>query len=316
VTRADLRFRSMGCDAHVRLDAPGREQAELDALAAGVRGALEEAESVLSRFRPESELCALNADARPVVPASPLLARFAREAAAAWRRSGGLVDATLLAPLAGAGYDGDWDDARRAPLEDALAVAPPRRPARGRPGSLAARLAVDREGRIRRPPGTQLDSGGLGKGLAADLALELLPGDVRAVVAVGGDLALRGAGAPWEITVHGARSGAEVHRLVVAGGGVATSGIQARLWAAGDGHAHHLLDPATGRPAWTGLVAATALAPSAVEAEVLAKTALLSGPSRARELLRRRGGVLQHEDGRVEVITAPAIATARLALDR
>jgi thiamine biosynthesis lipoprotein len=316
VSGADLRFRSMGCDAHVRLESGDRDAAELEALGRGVRDALDEVEAVLSRFRPESELCALNADARAAVPASPLLARFAREAAAAWRQSGGLVDATLLAPLAGAGYADSWEPERRAALEDALAAAPERSPARGRRDSPAALLTVDAGGRVARPPGTQLDSGGLGKGLAADLALERLPGDVRAAIACGGDLALRGAGAPWEVAVHGARTGAEVHRLVVAGGGVATSGIQARLWDTRSGHAHHLLDPSTGRPAWTGLVAVTAVAPSAVEAEVLAKTALLSGPDRARELLRRRGGVLQHEGGEVEVVRGIAVRTARLTVAR
>ena len=91
-------------------------------------------------------------------------------------------------------------------------------------------------------------------------------------------------------------------------GGVATSGIAARIWRRADGsYAHHLLDPATGRPAWTGRVAATAVAESALEAEVLAKTALLSGPLVARRVLRPRGGVLQHDDGRVEVVPGPTV---------
>jgi FAD:protein FMN transferase len=94
----------------------------------------------------------------------------------------------------------------------------------------------------------------------------------------------------------------------VRSGGVATSGIAARIWQRPDGsYAHHVLDPATGRPAWTGLVAATAVADSALDAEVLAKTALLSGPLTARRLLRRRGGVLQHDNGRIEVIQPPAV---------
>ena len=37
---------------------------------------------------------------------------------------------------------------------------------------------------------------------------------------------------------------------------------------------------------------------------MLAKTALLSGPLGARRLLRRRGGVLQHDDGRIEIVPA------------
>jgi len=37
---------------------------------------------------------------------------------------------------------------------------------------------------------------------------------------------------------------------------------------------------------------------------------MLSGPDRARMLLGRRGGVLQHEDGRVEIVAG--MPTVRL----
>ncbi|MGH2841846.1 MAG: FAD:protein FMN transferase, partial [Solirubrobacteraceae bacterium] len=67
---------------------------------------------------------------------------------------------------------------------------------------------------------------------------------------------------------------------------------------------HHLIDPATGRPAWTGVVQATALAPTALEAEILAKAALLAGPQRGPGLLSL-GGVLVLAGGAVEVV-APA----------
>ncbi|HZE05287.1 MAG TPA: FAD:protein FMN transferase, partial [Solirubrobacteraceae bacterium] len=71
----------------------------------------------------------------------------------------------------------------------------------------------------------------------------------------------------------------------------------------GGGFSHHLIDPFTGSPAWTGLIAATALARTALEAEALAKSALLSGPARARALLRAYGGgVLVHDDGAVEPV--------------
>ena len=153
--------------------------------------------------------------------------------------------------------------------------------------------------------------GGLGKGLAADVAAELVPGGVRYAISAGGDMAV--GGGDWEVAVAGAFDGAEVHRLRTGPGGVATSGVHERLWQREDGRfAHHLLDPSTGEPAWTGLVAATAAGASALEAEVLAKTALLSGPVAARRVLRRRGGVLQHDDGRVEVIApAPVVRLPR-----
>ena len=63
-------------------------------------------------------------------------------------------------------------------------------------------------------------------------------------------------------------------------------GIDRRLWRAPDGSPrHHLLDPSTQQPAWTGLIAATALAPTALEADTLAKAALLSGPDGAARWL-------------------------------
>ena len=91
---------------------------------------------------------------------------------------------------------------------------------------------------------------------------------------------------------------------------MATSGIGRRSWLGSDGRpAHHLLDPATGRPAFTGLVQATALAPTALEAEVLAKAALLAGPGAARGWLPH-GGALVADDGGRTVVEPPALLSA------
>jgi len=85
-----------------------------------------------------------------------------------------------------------------------------------------------------------------------------------------------------------------------------------RIWRDGDGrYAHHLLDPASGEPAWTGLIGATALGDTAVEAETLAKAALLSGPAGGREALGGRGGLLVHDSGRVETV-GPLSAKPRI----
>ena len=297
----------MGGEARVRLESAVHDEAELHGLADGIHSRIEAIEAALSRFRPDSELSRLNADPRPAVPASPLL----RDAVAAglWaaERSGGLVDPTLLGDLERAGYAETFDHTSRADVDVALAAAPARRPAAPAARRVAHRIGLDDAGRIVRAPGVRFDPGGIAKGMAADLAAASLPAGVRYAISCGGDLAVGGE-QPWEIAVRSARSDAEVHRLRVHGGGVATSGIGARIWRGENGrYAHHVLDPATGRPAWTGLVAVTAVAGSALEAEVLAKSALLSGPLGARRLLRRRGGVLQHDDGRIEIVPAPAI---------
>ena len=80
---------------------------------------------------------------------------------------------------------------------------------------------------------------------------------------------------------------------------MATSGIGRRSWLDRQGLvAHHLLDPSTGRAAYTGIVQATALAPTALEAEVRAKAALLAGPASAADHLPH-GGLLVLADGEV-----------------
>jgi FAD:protein FMN transferase len=97
-----------------------------------------------------------------------------------------------------------------------------------------------------------------------------------------------------------------LHTFERAAGGVATSGIGRRSWIGSDGRpAHHLLDPASGRPAFTGIVQATALAPTALEAEIRAKAAVLSGPDGAPGWLPD-GGVIVLDSGEHVVMTSPS----------
>jgi thiamine biosynthesis lipoprotein len=128
----------------------------------------------------------------------------------------------------------------------------------------------------------------------------------RFVIDCGGDIAVGGVGAqlePYEIAVAHSISGESIGVVRLATGGVATSGLNVRIWRNRDGSfGHHLLDPSTGRPAWTGLVSATAIGDSALEAETLSKMALLLGPERARQVLAEHGGVITHDNGNVEAI--------------
>ena len=263
-------------------------------------------EAALSRFKPESELCALNADPRPVVPASELMRAAVKAGIAAARRSDGLVDPTLLGEIESAGYVGSLTGPG-APLRTALASAPPRRPARPRAESSWCQLEVDDEaGTISRPPGVRIDTGGIGKGLAADLIAARLRGYPRFAVDCGGDARIGGAAAlvnPYDVFVEHPLTGERVYALRLGSGGVSTSGLNVRIWQGDDGrYRHHLLDPSTGEPAWTGLVGVSALGDTAVEAETLAKAALLSGPAGGRAVLAERGGLLVHDDGHVETV--------------
>ena len=169
--------------------------------------------------------------------------------------SGGLVDPTLLGALRRAGYSESRAHIRPPSLSRGLGSAPPRRPARPDPAARWRAVVVDdRAGAIRRTPGLELDLGGSVKGWAADLLAARLELYGRCAVDCGGDLRVAaGSGAPWEVRVRHPLTGAVAHTLRVRAGGVATSGIDARLWEREDGDfAHHLIDPATGVPAWTG----------------------------------------------------------------
>jgi thiamine biosynthesis lipoprotein len=253
---------------------------------------------VFSRFKPGSELSRLNADPRECVPVSPLMARFAAAAIAAAEATGGLVDPTLLAEIEAAGYDSDRLRGTLA-LPMALALTPGRAAAGPRPDARWRAISVDLEEQtITRPPGVKLDGGGIVKGLCADVLAESLDGSFA--INCEGDL--RVGGGERAIQVASPFDGAVLHEYAIGDGGVATSEIAKRSWlGAGTRPAHHLLDPATGRPAYTGVVQATALAPTALEGEALAKAALLSGPDGAAAWLRH-GGVLVFDDGSHAVI--------------
>jgi FAD:protein FMN transferase len=125
-----------------------------------------------------------------------------------------------------------------------------------------------------------------------------------------GDIAVGGDGASARaVEVESPIDGCILHTFELRRGGVATSGIGRRSWLDPHGRpAHHLLDPSTGMPAFTGIVQVTALAPSALMAEVKAKAAILSGPREAPSWLSH-GGVIVFDDGSHQVIAPPPQVT-------
>jgi thiamine biosynthesis lipoprotein len=253
----------------------------------------------LSRFDPASELSRLNAAATEEVEVSALTARAVEAALWAAEATGGLVDPTLVGELEDAGYARSRVGLEPAPLAEALPAAPPRRPARPRQDERWRLVTV--EGRtVRRPPGLRLDFGGTAKGLAAELCAARLAGYSSFAVDAGGDVFMGGKGGlPRLVEVEWPLPDHPPLRFELVDGAVATSGIASRVWRDERGFSHHLIDPASGRPAWTGVVQATALASSGVAAEALAKAAVLSGPEAGLELLEHDGGLLVLDDGTI-----------------
>jgi thiamine biosynthesis lipoprotein len=321
----DTTFRSMGSDVRLIVEPPLlRDLPDPAEATERERRFIEDFARRLSRFRPESELSAFNADRLHEVPTSALLRTAVAAGLWAAQRSGGLVDPTLVGELEAAGYESSQDGREPASLRAALAAAPLPRAARPHDDARWRRIDIDHEhGTIRRPPGVRIDTGGVGKGLAADAVAHRLRGYTRYVVDCGGDIAVGGVGGaldPFAIDVEHPLTGECIHTLRVMRGGVATSGLNVRIWKRPDGtFAHHLLDPCSGEPVWSGLIGATALAPTVLEAETLTKLALLTGPEGARRALAEHGGLIVRNDGDVELIgpvrshdgrTAPALGSA------
>lgn len=308
MSRAEREFDCFGGRVRVVVegDAPGGHVAPLAAVLAQAH--LQDVHRRLSRFDARSELSRLNADPAAVVPASRLLRTLAHAVVDAGLRSDGLVDATRLRALQRAGYAASRADVPGLTLAEVVAGAPAPRPARAHPDRAWATLVVDDDERtIARPPGVWIDGGGLAKGLAADRLAATLAGHSAFAIDCAGDVRIGGrAGRVRTLRVENPFGGPPLHALKLTAGAAATSGVGRRSWRAADGDvAHHLIDPAGGRPAWTGVVQATAFAPTALEAEILAKTALLRGPRGGRAVLEHGGGgVLVLADGTVDVLPA------------
>ena len=284
------RFRALGSECLVRVVVADDDPSG-PALLDGAVALLDDIESRWSRFRPESELSALNAHAGSPVFTSADTATVVAMAIEAWRVTGGLFDPTVHDALVASGYDRTFDDIGEA---DPSPTSAPDQPATV-PGP--ADIEVDeRIGLVVLPPGCHLDLGGIGKGRAADLVIDQLiaSGAAGACVDLGGDVRVAGltvgGGDDWVIAVDDPfEPGRDLALLRLAGGAVTTSSSMKRRWSTGSGAAHHLIDPGTGRPAESGLAAVTVVAGAAAWGEVHAKAALIAGVQRGRTLIEDAG---------------------------
>lgn len=154
-----------------------------------------------------------------------------------------------------------------------------------------------REGALLLPAGMSLDFGGFGKEYAVDVAAMLLEeaGIATYLVNFGNDIRVSGApeGAPgWVIGMEDPFDTTRVlKRLVKTSGAVAASGNYRRqVTIAGQSYGH-IVDPRTGRPARTELVALHVTAPTALQAGVFATAGIILGLEEGTRLIDSSAGV-------------------------
>jgi thiamine biosynthesis lipoprotein len=201
-----------------------------------------------SRFRTDSEICALHAgDGQQV---SPLLAEAIAVALRAAELTDGDVDPTVGAAMSAIGYDRDFEQVQRTSATSHPVTV------RTIPGWRQVRLDGQM---LTMPEGVQLDLGATAKAWAADRSAAQIAQQVGCgvLVSLGGDIAVAGP-APeggWRIRVQDVTSEPDdppdgPYALVaIRDGGLATSSTAARRWQRGGDVLHHILDPRTGLPA-------------------------------------------------------------------
>jgi len=290
---------------------------------AAVSAAIEEIEQSLSRFRPASDLMALNARAGDPACATvdPWLYAALAAAERAWRRTDGAFDPRVIGDLERLGYAGAAVANGAARPEPApfsrLSAFPDRRWLHRDPRRRGVAIA------------SPIDLGGIGKGLALRWALarltaalpELGEPAVGALLEAGGDLVARGTApqtGPWLIAIEDPAGGPEPAVVALEAGAVCTSSISVHAWQAPDGRrVHHLLDPRTGEPGGDGLVAVTVAAPDPAWTEVWSKALFLEGQ---RGIGPRAGSLglaawWMRTDGTLEMTPAARERTVWLATD-
>ena len=289
-------LRSLGTSAVIVVAEPG-------ALPAARRELVRELDAIdlaCSRFRPDSELVALNGAAGSAVQVSPLLFEAVEVALRVARMTGGLVDPTVGRALRLSGYDRTFELVRS---RDGETFRPRFELVRG-----WRTVELERSRRlIRVPRGVELDLGATAKALAADrasLAASRAAG-AGVLISLGGDVAVAGpAPAPgWPVKIaedHAAPLDAPGPTVSIRSGGLATSGTAVRRWRAGGVELHHIVDPRTGRPAETPWRAVTVAAASCVDANAASTAAVVLGNAAPAWLAERHlPARLEGEDGTV-----------------
>ena len=150
------------------------------------------------------------------------------------------------------------------------------------------------EHKVLLPEGLRLDLGGSAKGWAAHQAARRLAEYAPALVSAGGDIAITprsGQAQNWQIGIKDPfHAEAEIARISLRAGGVATSGTDHRHWEQGGEWRTHIIDPRSSAPVESDVLSATVIAPNLMEAEMAAKTCLILGSEQGAQWLNTRSG--------------------------
>ena len=150
--------------------------------------------------------------------------------------------------------------------------------------------------------GLMLDLGGIAKGFAADRIKDRLleAGVTSAIINLGGNVLLVGSkpdGSDFRVGIRDPESAADAggtehitRTVTLSDRSVVTSGTYERYFEEDGVRYHHILDPATGYPADSGLVSVTIISADSATGDALATACLVLGQQKGQALIERLPG--------------------------
>ena len=157
---------------------------------------------------------------------------------------------------------------------------------------------------------TAIDLGGIAKGYTSARLMDVFRsyGLTSGLVSLGGNVQVLGTkpdGSLWRVGIENPQGGDYLGVLSTKDAAVITSGGYERYFEENGKHYHHILDPATGYPAESGLVSVTIVSPDGTLADALSTALFVMGRERAEEYWRAHADefdvILQDEGGTIYV---------------
>ncbi len=146
--------------------------------------------------------------------------------------------------------------------------------------------------------GQAVDLGGIAKGFAGDETVRIYKENEieSAYVNIGGNVVVSGNkpdNMPWRIGIQNPReeNGKYIGIVSVSDRAVVTSGDYQRYFYENGIRYHHIFNPYTGYPADSGLISATVIAESSIEADALSTTLFILGLEEGMKFIEKFNGV-------------------------
>jgi thiamine biosynthesis lipoprotein len=254
---------------------------------------VDQLESLLSNYQPQSELSRINANASShPVTTDPETFRFLKESLVWSERSDGAFDITVGKLMKAWGFfRSTGHPSGRVPTDAELA--------RVRAETGWKRVVLNAATRTVRftTPGVELDPGGIGKGFAVDAAIEALRADgVHAALLSAGSSTIYGLGAPpssqgWRVHVPDPQhpdaksKGERISTVMLRDTSLSTANCSEKHFIVGSHLYCHIMDPRTLRPV-EGRLQATVIAPSATDSDALSNAMFVLGATGRRRLMQ------------------------------